>query len=262
MIKPITNYHKNNIQISFKQNKPNYIKNDFVCDSFSFKSDNIQTILKDKNNNLESIVFKEPLSIKETLYRLSTTKNNYIRDEFLRKLHPLDVIKEIADSIEKCKNIKDIKIKSLKGMGFFALAFETEDGKILKITEQQHFPNNRKPADFDVPIYKSGQINKAKPFYYYLEEKLEQKSMSQEELKIFIESIKEKGFILRDYMARFSFDEFDNPNIPIKMEQFGKSAEGKIYLLDPGCVLEPSKPKFNKFKNFSNLISKFFQIKK
>ena len=128
---------------------------------------------------------------------------------------------------------KNLKIKSLLSMGCTALVFETADGRILKVSPYNHFPDGRKPDDFDLPAFsgKSGYT------HYYLQEKVSQENLSQSELREFVESIEKRGYYLHDYTIK----KVDSGNVieaaeEINPAQFGRAKNGKIYLIDPECA--------------------------
>lgn len=246
-------YNNKIVKPSFKQD----MDYDSLKDSFSerFEGDkkNIAFVKTTKNNHLKSIIFKRPTKVKDIFYELSLTKDTFIYDELLKNLHSPEDLEQIAIELESSK-IGNTKVKSLIGIGAFALVFETEDGDILKITDVNHFPQNRKQDDFDLPIKQKGKI---KNCYYYFEEKISQDNLSQKELKQLVKYIKDKGYKMRDYLVHY--DE-DNPDAIIKTTQFGRTKDGKIYLIDPGCAIAPPKEFFNIKRIKNKLKEKFFNI--
>ena len=246
-------YNNKIVKPSFKQD----MDYDSLKDSFSerFEGDkkNIAFVKTTKNNHLKSIIFKRPTKVKDIFYELSLTKDTFIYDELLKNLHSPEDLEQIAIELESSK-IGNTKVKSLIGIGAFALVFETEDGDILKITDVNHFPQNRKPDDFDLPIKQKGKI---KNCYYYFEEKISQDNLSQKELKQLVKYIKDKGYKMRDYLVHY--DE-DNPDAIIKTTQFGRTKDGKIYLIDPGGAIAPPKEFFNIKRIKNKLKEKFFNI--
>ena len=104
--------------------------------------------------------------------------------------------------------------------GSSAITFETPDGKVIKITDGNHFPLNRPHAVFDVPVYKKGHKGKT---YYYIEEKLYQHAMPVFWVDSVRDMIRDKGY------RPFDLYEYDT-------HQIGISKNGKIYLLDPECA--------------------------
>ena len=245
-------YNNKIIKLSFKQD----IDYDSLKDSFSerFEGDkkNIAFVKTTKNNCLESIIFKRPIKIKDIFYELSLTKDTFISDELLKHLHSPEDLEKTAIELESSK-IGNTKVKSLIGIGAFALVFETEDGNILKITDVNHFPQNRTPDDFDLPIKQKGKI---KNCYYYFEEKISQDNLSQDELRELVKHIKDKGYQMKDYLVHY--DE-ENDGATIKTSQFGRAKNGKIYLIDPGCAIAPNKEFFNIKRIKNKLKEKFFK---
>lgn len=161
------------------------------------------------------------------------------------KINPKLELLKLEQEILKNKNIGDKKIKSLIGYGKSALVFETDNGEIIKITRGDHF-NGREPADFDLPIIKSGKITDDGKFYYYIEDKVSQDKLTQAELHKFVKHIKNSGFYLRDYR------EEGLPFGNINCTQFGKDANGKIYLIDPECAekINPDESLIDKIQRF------------
>ena len=246
-------YNNKIVKPSFKQD----MDYDSLKDSFSerFEGDkkNIAFVKTTKNNHLKSIIFKRPTKVKDIFYELSLTKDTFIYDELLKNLHSPEDLEQIAIELESSK-IGNTKVKSLIGIGAFALVFETEDGDILKITDVNHFPQNRTPDDFDLPIKQKGKI---KNCYYYFEEKISQDNLSQEELRELVKHIKDKGYQMKDYLVHY--EEEDNDST-IKTTQFGRAKNGKIYLIDPGCAIAPPKEFFNIKRIKNKLKEKFFNI--
>lgn len=123
-------------------------------------------------------------------------------------------------NVSKDEVLSSNKIKKYVQKGSSAIAFETPQGDILKLTIGNHFPMNRPQADFDVPIIKKGRAGKV---YYYLEEKLMQHGLSEGFVDIIREKIKAEGFKPYDL---YDYD----------IHQIGMSQDGKLYLLDPECA--------------------------
>ena len=146
---------------------------------------------------------------------------------------------EIFDIFIK-ETAKDTKLSSqrvchLVGRGSTAAAFETQDGKILKLSVGNHFPMNRPHESFDVPLYEKGKVGQV---YYYIEEKLYQHGLSPEFVQDVKLAIKQKGY------KTFDFYDYD-------IQQIGISKDGKLYLLDPECAKYKTifHAVFNKVKN-------------
>lgn len=164
---------------------------------------------------------------------LKTALNN-----IKRKNSDIDIfIKALSND----KRLSNTKIKKFLAQGSSAIVFETEDNRILKLTKGNHFPLNRPPEEFDVPILKKGKIGK---IYYYLEEKLYQHELSEPFVEEIKERIKNKGYK--------TFDIYDGD-----INQIGLSKDGKLYLLDPECAKYKTifHAIFDKFKKF--IINKF-----
>lgn len=208
-----------------------YQPKDIFCDT------NIKSINFDSDNHIASIDFKRPLNISNALTIFADTDNELISYELLRKCHLQDNIRDMAYSLKSVKDLKDIQVKSFVGMGAYALAFETTDGIVLKLTDMEHFPNGRKPASFDLPIKKSGKFQGLeRKYYYYFEEKVVQDNLTQAEIRTLIKEIKSLGYRMKDYLLHYEDD--DSWECVIKIEQFGRAKNGKVYLIDPGCAIE------------------------
>lgn len=250
-------YNSNNVfrRITFKSNSE---KNS--SDVFFKNEPERLFVKKDERNNLKGITFSKPESISSALLKLADTKDEYIQSElFCKSLHSPEEFTKMSIDLKNIKELENIKIKSLHGIGAFALAFETTDGLILKVCEYNHFKNNRKPAFFDLPIIKKGKSGYT---YYYLEEKVSQDNISEQEIRVLIKEIKKRGYTLRDYLLKFSFA--NNENAAIKKEQFGRAKNGKIYLIDPGCAIEPHKDFFDikRIKDAKETFIRFIKRKK
>ncbi len=196
---------------------------------------------KEINGYLKSITFKTPIEPHKALEVLANTKNEYVSYELLSHLHNQTQIKVMSEDIKRINELKGYKVHKMIGMGAYAFVFETTDGKILKITDMNHFPNNRKPDFFDLPLLKTG--NKGYTFYY-LEEKVSQNDLAQDELRTLVRQIKNRGYKMRDYLMHYS-GLTEDENAIIKKEQFGRAKNGKVYLIDPGCAVAPPKHFFN-----------------
>lgn len=163
-----------------------------------------------KNSYLSHIKFKassDNIPLIEALHQIKETDNCEIFDIF---------IKETSKDTE----LSSQKVRCLVGRGSTAAAFETPEGKILKLSIGNHFPMNRPHESFDVPLYAKGKIGK---IHYYIEEKLYQHGLSPEFVDIVKQAIKQKGY------KTFDFYDYD-------VQQIGISKDGKLYLLDPECA--------------------------
>lgn len=158
-----------------------------------------------------------------------------LRDKVLLKelskirINPRLELQELEQEILKSEEIGDMKIKSLIGYGYKALVFETESGKVIKITRGDHF-NGRQPADFDLPIEKSGKLIPDGEYYYYIEDKVSRENIGKDEVLQFIKQVKQAGYRLKDCREDGLF--FGK----INAFQFGRVSDGKIYLIDPECA--------------------------
>lgn len=252
-ISPINQYSKT--QTMAPSGKPlHYSPRTLPKDQCSFGSSNFELIYEDNTRYLKSIKFGKPIDVSDAFLKIASSDNQLLIYNMFRKSHTLQQIENLGNFLAT-KSIGKIKVTSLAGYGAFAFAFETTDGKILKITDIEHFPNGRKPAKFDLPIIESGRLNKYPPYHYYIEEKVSQENMSQSELKQLIKEIKAMGYRMKDYLMHYD-ETFETD---IKTEQFGRAKDGKIYLIDPGCAIETdlvynSQKKYNLKNLFKRLI--------
>ncbi len=151
----------------------------------------------------------------------------------------------------KNKELASTPIRDYLGCGSSAIAFETENGVVLKLSESTHYPLGRTQEDFDVPIYKKG---KTKGIYYYFEEKLMQHDLNEGFVEIVRDMIIEKGYKPHDLEENAT-------------HQIGFSKNGALYLIDPECARHKTifhalwkelKNSFNKlsFSRFSKALHK------
>ncbi|MBQ8459597.1 hypothetical protein IJ541_05800 [bacterium] len=123
-------------------------------------------------------------------------------------------------NVIKDKNVASIMVKKYLGNGVAAIVFETANGDILKLTKGNHFPQGRPHENFDVPIFRQGNIGK---IFYYLEEKLMQHDLNYGFVKQIKDMIRKCGYKPSD------LGDFD-------IHQIGLSKDGKLYLIDPECA--------------------------
>ena len=195
-------------------------------DSFDFSGNFIKSV-NDREPPL--IELNRPMQLEELFLMIVKSQNPALEKIFLRKAFDKATLSGyMTDFLYFPKEISNMKIKNLYDLGCFALVFETQDGKILKIGEGSHFPEDRKPEDFDVPVEKSG---KGRFLHYYVEQKCSVDDVSEEEILDLCKYIKSKGFLLIDVNLM---------NGSLKKEQFGMGKDGKIYLLDPQCAIKRS----------------------
>lgn len=173
-------------------------------------------INKDCNRNFVpdiKIEYNTPVPLIQVLRDLKAKEQH----EHRMQDSSLDVfIKNVA----KDEVLSSNKVKKYVQKGSSAIAFETPDGDILKLSIGNHFPMSRPQENFDVPIKKQGRSGKV---FYYLEEKLYQHGLSEGFVEVIREKIKENGYRPSD------LDDYD-------IHQIGMSKDGKLYLLDPECA--------------------------
>lgn len=209
-------------------------------DTFECKNSLIKSYEIDNGFDLKEIVFTKPLHVSEALNSIiNAGEETLIQDMLDNWLHYDYELIMMRDDLSKVKELGAYKVNKMFAMGVRALVFETENGNILKITRGSHFPKQRKPEDFDLPVKKQGKSNTT---FYYVEDKVFQDSITQEELRALVKHIKDKGYRMKDYLVHF--DE-ENADYAIRVCQFGKTADGKLYLIDPGCAFPPPKHFFD-----------------
>lgn len=135
--------------------------------------------------------------------------------------------------------ILDYKVIGLNGFGSSAMAFETFNNKILKLSYKNHFPNNRPIADFDIPVMLHGHSG---DYFYYVEKKADVMQSipenMQEQYEALKRSILSQGYDLVDFEPK----------------QAGFVAgENKFYLVDPQCA--KLKPMARILQNAKNLLN-------
>ena len=228
----------------------------FVENKDCFEHQNLNVFnyqLDEKTHKLKQVNFKHPLHVSDALDSIVKSNNYSLQEKFLKVFHPISELKEFSSDLKNISELSCYKVKSLFGLGSFALVFETEDNKVLKITGFNHYPNNRKPDFFDLPIFKHGVSGNT---HYYIEEKVSQDNLPQGELRALVKAIKDKGYRLSDYLLHY--DDSDK-ELTIRTCQFGRAKNGKIYLIDPGCAIAPPKSFFD-LKRLKNLLSRKFKF--
>ena len=141
-------------------------------------------------------------------------------DSALKHLSKEEKINDVfIKGVSKNEELASMQVSKLIAEGSRTLVFETPTGDVLKLCDGNHFPLNRPQEKFDVPIFKKGKVGS---LYYYLEEKLSQRNMSEGFVETVIDWIKEKGYKPYD--------------IKNNIAQVGISKDGKLYLLDPECA--------------------------
>lgn len=160
------------------------------------------------------------------IYNHPVTLSGAIKDRKIsEKLEGFEPVRNFdfdvfVKEVDKNKELSKMKITKYIGRGASAIAFETADGNVLKLSQWNHFPMNRPHQCFDVPVYKKGKAGK---IFYYIEEKLYQHSLSEEFVLEVKDMIRKAGFKPYDL---YDCDCF----------QIGLSKTGELYLLDPECA--------------------------
>lgn len=176
----------------------------------------------DDKNHISSIKFKEPVTLKDASKILMKPEVHDNLDCFNLRVRNIE---DLSTS-----KLADVKVKELLGYGTVACAFLMDNDKVLKLSRGPH--SQRKPEKFDIPVYDQGILLWDKPYniHYYIEEYGDSNKVSKKDAVDLINKIEEQGYSLFDIYSDFTME-----NICIK--QFGKAADGKVYLLDPECVI-------------------------
>ena len=211
-------------QVAFCKNKNQ--------DSFKKEGPQIEKLFFRNQTMINGLSFKKPVLISDALKFLANTKEHIVASSLEVLFHPSVEFKELAEEISKNEKLKNVKVSSLLGFGAYSLAFETTKGEVLKISDGNQFRNNRNVEWFDLPIREQGRLGEK--HYYYFEEKVNSDVLTEGEIREFIREIRKDGFDVIDYTYKFSTH--DNLSGDFKKEQFGKSKDGRIYLVDPGCI--------------------------
>ena len=162
----------------------------------------------------DGLKYKKPLKLVQALKMRQYAENKK------RVCAKETSLEEFLEEVAKNKKLSGTKVSAYVGKGASAIVFETPEGKILKLTRGNHFPLNRPPQDFDVPIYKKG---KSGSVHYYLEEKMYGHGLGEGFVDIMRDMIRKAGFK--------PYDMYDSDYF-----QLGMSREGKLYRLDPECA--------------------------
>ena len=165
---------------------------------------------------IQSVEYNRPVTLKKALYDI---KQSSQIDEGVAGDKP--IVQRFIDDLNISGKILNKKIVKMLGSGSSAIAFETPDGKVIKITDGRHVPFDRPMEAFDVPVFKKGKCGKT---HFYIEEKLLQHNMPD----YLVEIVRNK-IILSGYRT-YDLYRYD-------LHQIGISAQnGDVYLLDPECA--------------------------
>lgn len=175
----------------------------------------VNTLKDVKSGDVTNITYPQAVELKSVLKDLLEAENI-----FTGVLGNKKALYKILKNTENNDKLKNQKVVKMLGVGNSAICFETDDGKVLKITDGNHFPMNRAVQPFDVLIYSK---IKSKSVHFYFEEKLNQYNMPDGFVQMLKDEIKAKGYR--------TYDLYDTD-----LHQIGISKQGKLYLLDPECA--------------------------
>ena len=192
---------------------------------------------------IKSLMFDEPLPLKEAVREISSDERMTEELSFYRHFNSKTLNQIQSDLSSSDTKLKDIKVKGMIDYGQTAYVFETEDGDILKITSRDHFLG-RKATELDNPIKTHKKLSPKSFCHYYLEEKTS-KDITSEEMDSFVQRVNELGYKIVDERS----------------EQFGKTKDGKVVVIDPECLRKKGifgalKLKYNKLKAFARIALK------
>ena len=191
---------------------------------------------------IKSCMFDSPVSLGKAISEISAD-DTMVDMLSCYKYFVKKTLAQIQHDLSLTKNLKDLKVTGMINYGQTAFVFETEDGDILKITSRDHFLG-RKPENFDVKIKKHIKVNPGSFCHYYLEEKTSE-DFSDGELSDFADEIKNRGYKIVDS----------------RWEQFGKTKDGRMVLIDPECARKAGlfgllKQKFVKLSSYAKIIAR------
>jgi len=198
------------------------IQSGFYTNKTSFKkqkqADNKPRIVNNPysyDDYFSRMEYKKPVTLQRALYDIINEKE--LNDGVVGEKA---TIQRFLQDLKGDKKILDRKILALSGYGSAAAAFESADGKIIKLTDGNHFPMNRPVGVFDVPVYKKGHNGKT---YYYIEEKLYRHNLPSYLVDTVKDMIKQSGYKTVDLYEG-------------DMHQIGMARNGRVYLLDAECA--------------------------
>ncbi len=186
--------------------------------------------------------YTRPITVGEALGGILHPEKEY-GDRFYGILTENDKINDILENLKNLPDILKMRVLGLKGFGSSAVAFETDKHKILKLSHQNHFPQNRPIENFDVPIEASGSSGDC---FFYLEKKLDVMYEIPEKLEPQFnklqDDIKAQGYNLTD------FHPAQTGYVP---------EEDKFLLVDPQCAIPRPLSTFERFEKQAKLFFMF-----
>ncbi len=178
---------------------------------------NCKTIC-DEYDSFKRMEFSQSVMLTDVLDEMCANKNRKYD-----KLYGVGSDKKFIQNLSqalKNSELKDLKIVQIVGVGTSAIAFEQEDGNVIKFAQNHRFNLKRPHESFDVPVLNQGKIGK---FRYFVEEKCYTNDLPFEFTEIIREQIIKAGYRCRDIEEGST-------------HQIGISAKGKLYLLDAECA--------------------------
>ncbi len=187
---------------------------------------------------MRGVEYSRPITIGEALGGILHPEKAY-GDRFYGILTENDKIHDILKSLKDLPEILKTRVIGIKGFGSSAVAFETDKHKIMKLSHQNHFPQNRPIESFDVPIEASGSSGDC---FFYLEKKLDVMYEIPKELEPQFnklqDDIRAKGYDLTDFHPAQTGYNLD---------------EDKFLLVDPQCAIPHPLSDFEKMEKYAKL---------
>lgn len=192
---------------------------------------------------IKSLMFDKPLPLNEAIEEIHSDKR-MVEEMSCYKYFNNKILNQIrSDLLHADKSIRDRKVNGMIDYGQTAYVFETENGDILKITSRDHFLG-RKSTDLDIPIKSHQKLSPESFCHYYLEEKTSN-DITSKDIELCEKQADKLGYKIVDK----------------RYDQFGKTKEGKVVIIDPECIRKKGafgllNYKFNKLKSYAKIILK------
>ncbi len=191
---------------------------------------------------IKSCFFDNTIPLDKAVSEISSDKK-VIRILSCYKYYVMKTLGQIQEDLSNSKKLKNLKVNGMIDFGQTAFVFETNDGDILKITSRDHFLG-RQPQNFDLSVKEYDEAFPKSFCHYYVEEKIS-KDVASKDLYSLVEKIKKQGYKIVDFRS----------------EQFGKTKDGKVVLIDPECARKSGllglfKYKLEKIKSYLRIIAK------
>lgn len=171
-----------------------------------------------KEKRFSELEFAKPLSLEEAMKTIYNAQDAYKLCNYGIATSGF-TLREFADTFSL--RFQNMKFTKFLGAGYNALALENEDGKVVKMCENDHFILRRGEEDFDAHVFRKGHIRKQ--HFYYIQEKCTVDGVTEKHVHQMEEKIRKKGYVPDDMYEG----------------QVGFSKDGKLCLIDPECAIDP-----------------------